>query len=158
MSEPSLVVILVRTVARSPSMLSPMNWIFSPPYTSIFEMYERSRRSAKSWTNSARSAGVRGAQWRALGGLGEVEDVVGDLPDRRAAVEGPGLLLQLGVLQDLQDPVDLGAELLGGGGGPRGMLRGEKRQERGGEHDPTATHPHRDPPRPSQRCTWTAAP
>src|SRR3990167_6858953 len=64
MSEPSLVVILVRTVARSPSMLSPMNWIFSPPYTSIFEMYERSRRSAKSWTNSARSAGVRGAQWR----------------------------------------------------------------------------------------------
>src|SRR5215470_6403490 len=59
-----LVSSLLITDAWSPSILSPVYWIFSPPYSSILEMYERSRRSPKSFTNSSRSAWVRSAQCR----------------------------------------------------------------------------------------------
>src|SRR5688500_8071014 len=45
-------------------MASLRYWIFSPPYSSTLEMYERSSRSVKSCTNSSRSAGVRACQWR----------------------------------------------------------------------------------------------
>src|SRR5437016_6151478 len=64
-SVPCLVVSLVRTLARSPSTLSPAYWIFSPPYSSIFEMYDRSRRSPNSLTNSSRWPSVSVCQWRA---------------------------------------------------------------------------------------------
>src|SRR5260370_37212402 len=64
MSEPALVTSLLSTKAWSPSIRSFMYWIFSPPYSSIFEMYERSRRSPNSLTNSSRSACVRAAQCR----------------------------------------------------------------------------------------------
>src|SRR3989440_1581793 len=63
-SVPVFVTSLLCTAARSPSTLSLTYWIFSPPYSSILEMYERSRRSPKSFTNSSRSAGVRAAQCR----------------------------------------------------------------------------------------------
>src|SRR5262245_11749550 len=54
----------VATVAVSPSTRSAEYWIFSPPYSSILEMYERSRRSLNRETNSARCLSVRGCQWR----------------------------------------------------------------------------------------------
>src|SRR5438445_8417927 len=38
--------------------------MFSPAYASTRVMYERSRRSVKSATNSARSSAERAAQWR----------------------------------------------------------------------------------------------
>src|SRR6266436_2726949 len=63
-SAPALVTSLLSTEAWSPSIRSLMYWIFSPPYSSIFEMYERSRRSPNSLTNSLRSACVRAAQCR----------------------------------------------------------------------------------------------
>src|SRR3989442_14851574 len=64
-SEPCLVTILVCTLPWSPSSTESLRyWIFSPPYSSIFDRYERSSRSLKSCTNSSRSAGVRAAQWR----------------------------------------------------------------------------------------------
>src|SRR2546421_12975889 len=63
-SVPVFVTSLLCTAARSPSTLSLTYWIFSPPYSSILEMYDRSRRSPKSFTNSSRSAGVRAAQCR----------------------------------------------------------------------------------------------
>src|SRR5882762_3760055 len=63
-SEPALVTSWLSTEAWSPSIRSLMYWIFSPPYSSIFEMYERSRRSPNSLTNSSRSASVRAAQCR----------------------------------------------------------------------------------------------
>src|SRR5882672_735911 len=63
-SVPVLVRSLLSTEAWSPSILSPTYWIFSPPYSSILEMYERSRRSPNSFTNSSRSACVRAAQCR----------------------------------------------------------------------------------------------
>src|SRR5712664_1073944 len=63
-SAPALVTSLLSTEAWSPSIRSLMYWIFSPPYSSIFEMYERSRRSPNSLTNSSRSACVRAAQCR----------------------------------------------------------------------------------------------
>src|SRR6267143_2023370 len=63
-SEPALVTSLLSTEAWSPSIRSLMYWIFSPPYSSIFEMYECSRRSPNSLTNSSRSASVRAAQCR----------------------------------------------------------------------------------------------
>src|SRR6267143_2698046 len=63
-SAPALVTSLLSTEAWSPSIRSLMYWIFSPPYSSIFEMYERSRRSPNSLTNSSRSASVRAAQCR----------------------------------------------------------------------------------------------
>src|SRR5438552_5470861 len=63
-SPPALVTSLLSTEAWSPSVRSLRYWIFSPPYSSIFEMYERSRRSPNSLTNSSRSASVRAAQCR----------------------------------------------------------------------------------------------
>src|SRR5919204_2114346 len=63
-SVPVLVTSLLSTAACSPSTLSVRYWIFSPPYSSILEMYDRSRRSPKSFTNSSRSAAVRAAQCR----------------------------------------------------------------------------------------------
>src|SRR2546428_7685519 len=63
-SVPVLVRSLLSTEAWSPSILSLTYWIFSPPYSSILEMYERSRRSPNSLTNSSRSACVRAAQCR----------------------------------------------------------------------------------------------
>src|SRR5882672_2819673 len=63
-SAPALVTSWLSTEAWSPSIRSLTYWIFSPPYSSIFEMYERSRRSPNSLTNSSRSACVRAAQCR----------------------------------------------------------------------------------------------
>src|SRR5947209_978313 len=63
-SAPALVTSLLCTEAWSPSIRSLMYWIFSPPYSSIFEMYDRSRRSPNSLMNSSRSASVRAAQCR----------------------------------------------------------------------------------------------
>jgi hypothetical protein len=39
-------------------------------------------------------------------GLLEVEDLVGDPPDRATALARPGRLLEDGILEDAEDPVD----------------------------------------------------
>src|SRR5438309_467574 len=64
-SVPFFVTTFARTIALSPSTVSWVYLIRSPPYCSIRAMYVLSSRSAKSWVNSSRSAAVRDAQWRA---------------------------------------------------------------------------------------------
>src|SRR5262245_12377351 len=69
----------------------------SPLNSSIFDMYDRSSRSVKSRTNSARSSGVRACQWRpserrAVSPKSKISSAM-----RRTAVRrSGGLLLRLG--------------------------------------------------------------
>jgi len=62
---------------------------------------------------------------RSLGGLGEVEDVVGHLAHRGPAFPLPAVLLELGVIQDLHRLVDLGAKLVGRRAGPGPLGAGQ---------------------------------
>src|SRR2546426_8883378 len=96
------------------------------------------------------------ARQRAPRGLAEVEDVVRDLADRGAPLLRPVRLLQLRVLENLDDPVDLGAELVCGLARPRRNRDEEQRQD-GGAPTTEATRRHRRP-RPFRRCISTAAP
>src|SRR6185436_15517269 len=59
-------------------------------------------------------AGRPVARERALGRLAEVEDVLGHLADRGAAILRLARLLELRVVEDLDGPIDLGPELVGG--------------------------------------------
>src|SRR5207253_5369926 len=66
---------------------------------------------------------------RALRGLFEVEDAAGDFPDLALPIPGPVLLLELWILQNLDHPVDLGAQLICGLAGLRGSGRKEQRHD-----------------------------
>src|SRR5437660_1045685 len=66
---------------------------------------------------------------RALGGLREVVDIVGDLANRAAAVFLTSVLLELRVFEDLDRPVDLGAKLIGRRPGPGPIRAGQRDQQ-----------------------------
>src|SRR2546430_5086750 len=74
------------------------------------------------------------ASQRPLGGLRDVEDLVGDLADRRPAVLG----LEHGVLEHLDDLLAVLAELVGWRPGPRG--RRHPGHERAHEEDGRRLH------------------
>src|SRR5207245_10028144 len=78
-------------------------------------------------------AGIQGLPVLAEGTLGrlrEVEDRLRFLPDGRAAIRRPGLRLELGVFQDLDDTVDGAPELIRGH--PRPGLDPEQAQDADG--------------------------
>src|SRR3989442_728486 len=96
---------------------------------------------------------------RALGGLREVEDVVGDLANRAAAVFLTSVLLELRVFEDLDRPVDLGAKLIGRRAGPGPIRAGQRNQQQGEERERAGEKGHRWSlltPTPCRRCIWRA--
>src|SRR2546427_2546976 len=94
---------------------------------------------------------------RALGRLREVEDVVGDLPDRGPPLLLLSFLLQLGVLEELDDAGDLRAELVGRDAGPRPAGAGEDQPDESDERERAGDASHRRPPTPCRKCTSTGA-
>src|SRR5512132_2693257 len=106
-----------------------------------------------------RGAGRPVTAERALGRLGEVEDVVGDLAHGDPPVLRLAVLLELRIVEDLEHAVDLRAQLVARRAGA-GVARddeagGGQQQDDGGDETATGCH---GSPIPSRRCTWTAAP
>ena len=72
---------------------------------------------------------------RPLCRLGEVEDLVGNLVDRGPALVGPLVAPQLGVSEDLDDPIDPVAQLIRGQPCPRAVNRTDREQENEAQRD-----------------------
>src|SRR5262245_25285108 len=100
-------------------------------------------------------AGCPVTRERALGRLAEVEDVVGDLADRGAAIPCLARLLELRIIQDLDGPIDLGPELVGWRTRPDLPRAGGDQQQRGSEGECLGKHGYLLTT-PCRRCTSTA--
>src|SRR4029453_4149280 len=81
---------------------------------------------------------------RATGGLAEVEDIVSDLADGRPAVLGAPLFLELGILERLDDAIDLRLQLVGrhSGHGPAVRQEGDRQRQDQREDDEGTARPH----------------
>src|SRR6266446_6186545 len=85
---------------------------------------------------------------RALGRLGEVEDVLGDLPDGRPPLPALAFLLEIGLLQRLHDPVDLNAQQVGRRPRPPLAHGDQTRHQRGRDQSAAPKRNHPNPPLP----------
>src|SRR6266508_804365 len=85
---------------------------------------------------------------RALGRLREIEDVVGDLANGDPSLPLLTVLFELGVIQDFDRPVDLGAELVGRHTRPDPARAGEDERQRSGKRECVGETGHRRPPTP----------
>ena len=75
---------------------------------------------------------------RALRRVGIVEDLLGELADRRMALDG--LVLERGILEHLHDFVDLLTDLIRRGAGDGGDRGGDDESEEGSDHDAMRKH------------------